>query len=188
MSRGQCYIQSYAPGVYCRAVVLNGHEHYVQSKLSHFECSRTCNNTTRLLLLLYWSFGYTADLLHRCVTQTVFKGVIPEIFNGGEEYQKARDQLWKVCQSWESDAWNEMDLSRVKDLQLRDIIAKRLEELKTAQTGECLKCPQFVKHVSFISLIWLAESVVQSSWYNKVQQRFHSSQSSICLHTWENTA
>jgi hypothetical protein len=81
-----------------------------------------------------------------------------------------------------------MDLSRVKDLQLRDIIAKRLEELKTAQTGECLKCPQFVKHVSFISLIWLAESVVQSSWYNKVQQRFHSSQSSICLHTWENTA
>ncbi|KAN0089271.1 antiviral helicase [Hyaloscypha variabilis] len=90
-----------------------------------------------------------------CVTQTVFKGVIPEIFNGGEEYQKARDQLWKVCQSWESDAWNEMDLSRVKDLQLRDIIAKRLEELKTAQTGECLKCPQFVKHFAMCHDQWL---------------------------------
>jgi len=36
----------------------------------------------------------------------------------------------------------------VKDLQLRDIIAKRLEEMKTAQMGQCLKCPQFVKHVS----------------------------------------
>jgi antiviral helicase SKI2 len=41
-----------------------------------------------------------------------------------------------------------MDMSRVKDLQLRDLIAKRLEEMKTAQEVECLKCPQFVKHVS----------------------------------------
>jgi hypothetical protein len=85
---------------------------------------------------------------YRCVTQTVLKGVIPEIFNGGEEYQEARDQLWQVCQSWTSDEWNEMDMSRVKDLQLRDLIAKRLEEMKTTQKGECLKCPQFVKHVS----------------------------------------
>jgi len=82
-----------------------------------------------------------------CVTQTVFKGVIPEIFNGGDEYQKARDQLWQVCQSWQLDEWNEMDMSRVKDLQLRDIIAKRLEEMTIVQKGECLKCPQFVKHV-----------------------------------------
>jgi antiviral helicase SKI2 len=85
--------------------------------------------------------------LFRCVTQTVFKGVIPEIFNGGEEYQKARDQLWSVCQSWQLDEWNEMDLSRVKDLALRDTIAKRFEEMKVAQKGECLKCSQFVKHV-----------------------------------------
>ena len=41
-----------------------------------------------------------------------------------------------------------MDMSRVKDLQLRDVIAKRLEEMKTAQKAQCLKCPQFVKHVS----------------------------------------
>jgi antiviral helicase SKI2 len=41
-----------------------------------------------------------------------------------------------------------MDMSRVKDLALRDIIAKRLEEMKVAQKGECLNCPQFVKHVS----------------------------------------
>ncbi len=83
-----------------------------------------------------------------CVTQTVFKGIIPEIFNGGEEFVKARDRLWQVCQSWELDEWNEMDMSRVKDLQLRDIIAKRLEEMTIVQKGKCLNCPQFIKHVN----------------------------------------
>jgi hypothetical protein len=109
---------------------------------------------------------YNADS-SRCVTQTVFKGVIPEIFNGGEEYQKARDQLWKVCQSWQSDEWNEMDFSRVKDLALRDIIAKRLEEMKITQKGDCLECPQFVKHVShpliILNRILVPEGLVQIS-------------------------
>lgn len=58
-----------------------------------------------------------------CVTQTILKGVIPEIFGregGFEALQGARDQLSKLSQSWELDEWNEMDLTRIKDLALRE--------------------------------------------------------------------
>jgi antiviral helicase SKI2 len=87
-----------------------------------------------------------ADL--ECVTKTVFKDVIPQIFEGGEPYQKAKDELWRVCQSWELDEWNEIDWSRIKDMQLRELLVKRLEQSAISQKAACLKCPQFIKHVS----------------------------------------
>ena len=92
-----------------------------------------------------------ADL--ECVTKTVVRGVIPEIFNGGDPYQKAKDEIWRLCSNWELDEWNELDWSRIKDLQLRDILTKRNEEATVSQKAKCLQCPQFIKHVSRIAVL-----------------------------------
>lgn len=83
-----------------------------------------------------------------CVTDTIVKGVIPDIFGVKDVHQNAREKLAWLCQSWETDEWNELDWNKLKDMQLRDILLKRFEESAIAQKSACLKCPQFVKHVS----------------------------------------
>ncbi|KAF8858767.1 antiviral helicase [Acephala macrosclerotiorum] len=97
-----------------------------------------------------------------CVTGTLFKNVIPEIFSRGEDsgQQEARDQLWEVCQSWDLDEWNEIDLSKIKDLPLRELIAKRNEQAVIAQKAACLSCPQFVKHFAMCHDQWLIQESI----------------------------
>lgn len=56
-------------------------------------------------------------------------------------------QLTKVCASWRSSSWEELDWSRIKLLSIRDMLEARGQELQRAQTAQCLACPQFVKHV-----------------------------------------
>jgi antiviral helicase SKI2 len=83
-----------------------------------------------------------------CLTTTIVKGVLPGIFNGGEDYLKAKEELARICTDWEEPQWDELDYSRIKDLQLRDILAKRVEQSVISQKASCLQCPQLVKHVS----------------------------------------
>ncbi|KAG9229535.1 NUC185 domain-containing protein [Amylocarpus encephaloides] len=92
-----------------------------------------------------------------CLTQTVVKGIIPEIFNGGENLNKAKSELHRLCSSWELDEWNEMDTNKVKEMSIRDIIAGRFENARIAQTGICLKCPQFLKHFAMCHDQWLIQ-------------------------------
>jgi antiviral helicase SKI2 len=87
-----------------------------------------------------------------CVTKTIVKGVIPEIFKGGEGYYKALEELSRLCGSWEVDEWNELDWARIHDLHLRDILSKRDEEAAITQHGQCLSCPHFIKHVGYFFL------------------------------------
>jgi antiviral helicase SKI2 len=87
-----------------------------------------------------------ADL--ECVTNTIVKGITPEIFGKGDAYNKAKEELWRMCQDWESTQWDELDFSRIKELQLRDILTRRFEQSTLAQKASCLVCPQFIKHVS----------------------------------------
>jgi antiviral helicase SKI2 len=94
-----------------------------------------------------------ADL--ECVTKTIVKGVIPYIFEGGDSYKKAQEEIMRLCQTWELDEWNELDWSRIKDLQLRDTLAKRVDDSLVAQKAKCLQCPQFIKHVSSSLLVTL---------------------------------
>ena len=94
-----------------------------------------------------------ADL--ECVTKTIVKAVIPYIFEGGDAYKKAQEEIMRLCQSWELDEWNELDWFRIKDLQLRDTLANRVEESLVAQRAKCLQCPQFIKHVSSSLLVTL---------------------------------
>jgi antiviral helicase SKI2 len=83
-----------------------------------------------------------------CVTNTIMKNVIPNIFEGGELHQEAVTELSRICNSWELKEWDELDWGRIKDLQLRDILQQRQGKAKISQSCECLKCPQFLKHVS----------------------------------------
>ena len=98
-----------------------------------------------------------------CLTGTILKDVVPEVFQSGEANSKAKDNIMKVCSNWELDEWNEMDWSKIKEMGLREIIAKRFEASAIAQKAECLKCPEFVKHVSipipFTSFLHLTSPV-----------------------------
>ena len=81
------------------------------------------------------------------------KGVVPQIFEGGQPYLEAVEELEKICKSWERDEWNELDWSRIKELQLREILEQRKQKALLSQGCQCLLCPQFLKHVSYECLI-----------------------------------
>jgi len=82
-----------------------------------------------------------------CLTKTIVKGIIPELFNGGEPFKQAKENLFQLC-SWTKEEWDEMDFSKIHDMQLRDILVKRGEQAKIAQNAVSLDCPHFIKHVS----------------------------------------
>ena len=45
--------------------------------------------------------------------------------------------------------WDELDwLSKIKEVQLRELLDIRKQEASVAQNGVCVQCPSFVKHVS----------------------------------------
>ncbi|TVY37961.1 putative ATP-dependent RNA helicase [Lachnellula subtilissima] len=91
------------------------------------------------------------------LTKTVVKGIIPEVFTGGDGAQKAKEDLLNLCKSWSNDEWNEMDFSKVHDMQLRDILTKRVEQAAIAQKAVCLDCPQFIKHFAMCHDQWLIQ-------------------------------
>jgi antiviral helicase SKI2 len=80
------------------------------------------------------------------VTKTVVKGVIPEIFQGGEAYPAAIAELSRLAQSWELPEWDEADWGKLKDLAVRDLLARRADDAAQAQNGVCLGCDAFLKH------------------------------------------
>ncbi|KAJ5324713.1 hypothetical protein N7476_003313 [Penicillium atrosanguineum] len=55
-------------------------------------------------------------------------------------------ELTKYTSSWTQDSWDEIDWSRIKELQVRDILDKRNAQAQTAQSCHCLQCPEFLKH------------------------------------------
>lgn len=83
-----------------------------------------------------------------CLTNTVVKGILPEIFASGDEYQGAIQNLTEICKSWEADSWDEVDLKRIQEMQLRDILNKRKEAAAICRDAQSLSCPNFIKHVS----------------------------------------
>ncbi|KAL3418917.1 ATP-dependent RNA helicase [Phlyctema vagabunda] len=89
------------------------------------------------------------------LTQTVVKSVIPSIFEGGDGYKDAVNELLRICESWETDIWNEVDWSRIKEIQLRDIMTKRNQEASHSQKCRCLSCPQFLKHFAMRQDEWI---------------------------------
>jgi antiviral helicase SKI2 len=83
-----------------------------------------------------------------CLTKTVTKGIIPDVFSGGDALQEARERLLQICRTWDSDIWDEMELSRIRNLQFQEMITARKEAEVSTFTSPAVRCRQFIKHVS----------------------------------------
>ncbi|GAQ06728.1 putative ATP-dependent RNA helicase C550.03c [Aspergillus lentulus] len=83
-----------------------------------------------------------------CVTNTMVKVGGPTWYlNIKKEAIKFADkELSKLCASWTSPVWDEMDWARIKELQVRDILEKRQAQAAITQSCRCLQCPSFLKH------------------------------------------
>ena len=64
--------------------------------------------------------------------------------------QFAEEDFVKMYSDWQERAWDELDWDRVKDLQVREILAQRTKMADIAQNATALACPNFLKHVSQI--------------------------------------
>lgn len=89
-----------------------------------------------------------------CLTRWVLKGVVPEIFKGGSGAEDARDRIQEMCATWD-DRWDEMDMGKVKSLQLQEMMEKRVQLAKTMANSAATKCPSFLKHFAMCHDEWL---------------------------------
>ena len=64
--------------------------------------------------------------------------------------QVIEEEFINVYSSWMSTAWDELDWSKVKDLQVRELLVGRQQMATISQNAESLQCPKFVKHVSTV--------------------------------------
>lgn len=82
------------------------------------------------------------------LTGTLTKGIVPEIFNGGEGGKQAKEKIAKLFKSWGHEVFDEADLSKIKSMQLQEIKEKRKQAQLAVTSSEAMACPQFLKHVS----------------------------------------
>lgn len=64
--------------------------------------------------------------------------------------EESETQLVKICASWKSSFWEELDWNRIKLMSIRDTLEARKQQLQLAQGAQCLLCPSFVKHVNLL--------------------------------------
>lgn len=83
-----------------------------------------------------------------CLTRWVLKGTVPEILKHGSAALQAMEKLQEICSSWD-DRWDEVDMGKIKSLQLQEIVEKRAQLAKEISTSPVTKCRDFLKHVSF---------------------------------------
>lgn len=69
-----------------------------------------------------------------------------------EAVKFAEEELLKLCSSWASAEWDELDWSRLKDLQLRTILDERKKAALAAEQRQCVQCPNFLRHVSPVAI------------------------------------
>ncbi|ERF76723.1 hypothetical protein EPUS_02262 [Endocarpon pusillum Z07020] len=58
---------------------------------------------------------------------------------------------------WGDPDWNELEWDKVKDLQVRELLTERQKWAHIAQQGQCLKCPNFLKHFTMQHDEWLVK-------------------------------
>ncbi|EGX88613.1 DEAD/DEAH box RNA helicase Ski2, putative [Cordyceps militaris CM01] len=95
-----------------------------------------------------------------CVTRWVLRGTVPEIMQRGEVGLVALDKLQEMCVSWD-DRWDEVDMAKIKSLQLQEIIEKRVQLAKAMSTSPAMSCPSFLKHFAMCHDEWLIKEHIQ---------------------------
>ncbi|KAL8830040.1 MAG: hypothetical protein Q9191_001657 [Dirinaria sp. TL-2023a] len=91
-----------------------------------------------------------------CITKTMVKVDMDKIIMDTDGAKaSAEEQLTMLCKSWKASLWDELDWSRVKLLNIRDMLEARRQQADQAQNAHCLSCPSFVKHFSMRHDEWL---------------------------------
>lgn len=62
--------------------------------------------------------------------------------------QLVEEEFTAKYSNWESADLDELQWDKVKDLQVRELLAERQKVGQIAQGGHCLTCPDFLRHVS----------------------------------------
>ena len=66
--------------------------------------------------------------------------------------QVVEEDFIELYSSWMSTAWDELDWSKVKDLQVRELLVERQKMAIISQNAESVNCPNFVRHVSTVQM------------------------------------
>jgi len=96
-----------------------------------------------------------------CLTKTITKGILPDIFNGGEGYPAAKEVIHSICRTWNSDIWDEIDLGRIKSLQVHEIISKRRAVEAKIFESPAAECKLFLKHYAMCHDQWLIRTHIE---------------------------
>ncbi|KAL8882036.1 MAG: hypothetical protein Q9198_000890 [Flavoplaca austrocitrina] len=72
-----------------------------------------------------------------------------------EAENEAEAEIQRICASWQSSVWDELDWNRLRDLNVRDTLELRRQKLVEAEAVGCTECPQFVRHFSMCHSEWL---------------------------------
>jgi antiviral helicase SKI2 len=96
-----------------------------------------------------------------CLTKHITKGIIPDIFGSGEGYAKAKERLHHICRSWTSDIWDEMELGRIRNLAVHDVVSKRHEAEVKVIKSPAADCKSFLKHYAMCHDQWLIQTHIQ---------------------------
>ncbi|KLU90442.1 hypothetical protein MAPG_10296, partial [Magnaporthiopsis poae ATCC 64411] len=96
-----------------------------------------------------------------CLTAHVTKGIVPEIFQGGEPRVEALAQLKRIAGTWEADWWREVDMSKMRNLQFQELVTRRRQAEATATGSAALLCQQFVRHFAMCHDQWLIKENIQ---------------------------
>ncbi|KAL8671778.1 MAG: hypothetical protein Q9168_003725 [Polycauliona sp. 1 TL-2023] len=93
-----------------------------------------------------------------CFTKTIVKIDLDGLLKHREEVEKeAAAEIQRICASWQSSVWDELDWNRLRDLSVRDILELRQRQAAEAEAAGCIECPQFVRHFSMCHSEWLIQ-------------------------------
>lgn len=68
-----------------------------------------------------------------------------------EQKRIVQEELFQRSPSWTKSTWDETDWSRVKELKVQEVLNSRSKFAAIAQNAQCLKCPDFLKHVGGVA-------------------------------------
>lgn len=98
-----------------------------------------------------------------CLTQHTTRGIVPDIFHGGDGYAAAKEKLHAICRAgWAADAfWAEtQDLARLRSLALHEMLAARRVAAAAAADSPALRCPAFLKHFAMCHDQWVIKTQI----------------------------
>lgn len=98
-----------------------------------------------------------------CLCSHITKGIVPDIFQNGDEYNQAKVRIHALCiLGWSADEWDEMDLVRIKSLPLQEIMEKRKQEERKASDLATMWCKDYLKHFAMCHDQWLIKEHISS--------------------------